>query len=138
MHRARLLSDQRGAAIVEMIIVLPLLLVVLFGIVELSRAWLTFQVATAAVREGARAAAVASQSLVSTAGTARIDALLAAGGVTAVSRSVTLQSLSCGTPPCDSAVVADVTVQFQTLFPLLLPSLIGTMQQTTQMRYEGS
>jgi len=47
--------SQRGAAVVEFAIVLPLLLVILFGIVEFGLLFYNKQVLTNASREGARA-----------------------------------------------------------------------------------
>jgi hypothetical protein len=47
--------NQRGAAVVEFAVVLPLLLVILFGIVEFGLLFYNKQVLTNASREGARA-----------------------------------------------------------------------------------
>ncbi len=85
----------------------PVLLFVLFAIVEVSRAWLTLNLAIAAAREGVRAGVVASPDSVTTAGDAQINSILGAstwtGGVT------------CATSPCaaDQVVSATVTVQFR-------------------------
>ncbi len=157
MRRARRLSGERGAAIVEMIIVLPLLLFVVFAIVELSRAWFTLQLTTAAIRDGARAAAVAASGSVAALGEARINSILNAGGITTSSQgarivappgpSVTVANIPCVTPPppaaCpsppDQEVVATVTVRFDTLFPLLPNRLRNlNLTQTARMRWEGS
>jgi Flp pilus assembly protein TadG len=121
---------------VEMVIVLPILLFVLFAICELSRAWLTLQLTSTAVREGARAASVVAAANVSSEGVARLNAVLAAGGVTGQNQSVDVQP-GC-TPPCESEVVATVDVTFTTVFPVLLPQLqTMTMTQTARMRHEG-
>ena len=55
LNRAR---DERGAAAVEMAIVLPLLILILFGIVEFSIYFNRLQGLQAAAREGARVAAL--------------------------------------------------------------------------------
>jgi len=47
---------ERGAALLEMALTLPLLLLVCVGILEFGRAYQTWQVLTNAVREGARVA----------------------------------------------------------------------------------
>ena len=47
--------DERGVAAVEFALVLPLLLILMFGIVEFGLAWYSKQVLTNASREGARA-----------------------------------------------------------------------------------
>jgi Flp pilus assembly protein TadG len=48
------INDQRGASLVEFAIVLPLLLIVLFGIIEFGLIFYNQQVITNASREGAR------------------------------------------------------------------------------------
>jgi Flp pilus assembly protein TadG len=55
---ARKWEHRGGQALVEAAMVLPLLLLVLVGIMEIGRAWNIRQVVTHAAREGARAAAV--------------------------------------------------------------------------------
>lgn len=50
--------DERGGAMVEFAIVVPLLMLFVMGIVEFGRAWNTYQVITDAAREGARRAVV--------------------------------------------------------------------------------
>ena len=50
----RSLGSDSGQALVEFIIVFPVLLLLLFGIIEMGAAWRTYQVTTNAAREGAR------------------------------------------------------------------------------------
>jgi hypothetical protein len=50
--------DERGQAVVEMALILPVLLLLLIGMLEFSRAWHAKQVITDAAREGARLAVV--------------------------------------------------------------------------------
>jgi len=54
------LKDTRGAALVEFTIILPLLIVLLFGIIEFGFLLYNQQMLTNAAREGARAGIVAS------------------------------------------------------------------------------
>lgn len=132
MSRDRRHRDQRGTSILEFIVVLPTLLVVLFAIVELSRAWLTLNIVTTAVREGARVGVV-TNPFDPTPAIARINNVLGSANLIADSVTVTC------TGPCDrgSEVRADVTVTFQTLFPVFLPMLQTLpMQQRASMRYE--
>lgn len=132
----RRLSEQRGSAMVEMVVVLPILLFVLFAICELSRAFLTLHLTTTAVREAARAASVATAANASSEGVARLNAVLASGGLTGQNQSVVVQP-SCA-PPCECEVVATVDVVFTTIFPVLLPQLQTlTLTQTARMRHEG-
>jgi Flp pilus assembly protein TadG len=132
MRTLRKLVDSRGTSTLEFVVVLPVLLFVLFSIVEVSRAWLTLNLATAAAREGVRAGVVAAADSVSTAGNARINSMLGSGTWTG--------GVTCATSPCaaDQVVSATVTLQFQTVVPLILPAMFGTMNitQTASMRYE--
>ena len=52
------LNNQKGAALVEMAIILPILLVLVFGILEYGRVMFMTNVLNNAAREGARRAAV--------------------------------------------------------------------------------
>lgn len=139
MLRARRRRNQQGAAIVETVFAILFLLFVMFGIVELARLWFTQQLATAAVREAVRAAAVVADTSVSTTGVARINAVLAAGGIQSAKIISPTVGLAPITGSTDQQVVASVTVEFNTVFPLLLPNL-GTINipQTAAMRWEGS
>ena len=127
--------DQRGTATLEFIVLLPLLLFVWFGILELSRAWHT-------------------RNIVTTTAEARIDGILAAANLgvtdngdgtytlTGATRTVTCIPPETDPPETDcvpdSEVRADVTVTFDTAVPLLLPILqsLTTIHQSASMRYE--
>jgi Flp pilus assembly protein TadG len=131
------LGGSRGTSTIEFLVVLPILLLIMFASVELSRAWMTMNLATTAAREGARAGAVQT----TTAGELRINEILAAGGATC---SPSCQVV-CIPDPCAvddegnaSRVQASVSVLFQTAVPVFLPGLSSiTIQQTASMRYEG-
>ncbi|MGD8892889.1 MAG: pilus assembly protein, partial [Desulfobacterales bacterium] len=58
MKRKILIEDQNGATVVEFAIILPLLIVFLFGIIEFGLLLYNKQVITNASREGARAGLV--------------------------------------------------------------------------------
>ena len=60
--RSRLRSNQRGAALIEAAVTLPLILLVSVAIFEFGRAYQTWQVLTNAAREGARVAVIAGTS----------------------------------------------------------------------------
>jgi Flp pilus assembly protein TadG len=55
--------DDRGAAAVEFALVMPILLLLLFGIIEFARAWNVRQTLTDAAREGARVAVVGNNMI---------------------------------------------------------------------------
>jgi Flp pilus assembly protein TadG len=131
-HRGR--WGQRGSAILEFVVILPGLLLIMFGTIEVSRLWLVLGVASEAAREAARMGAV-SVPFSNTAAEARIDDLLAG-----VNMSATAKSVGCPSPCAAGATVtSSVSVQFQTSIPLLTP-IFGasgiTVQQTAQMRKE--
>jgi Flp pilus assembly protein TadG len=129
MRRRR--SSEAGTSTLEFVVVLPVLLLILFGIAELSRAWLTLNLVTTAAREGARAGAVAPPDQVAAVASARINEILGAGNWTG--------SVTCSPNPCapDATVQASVAVTFNTVLPILLPMLeTMNIQQTASMRYE--
>jgi Flp pilus assembly protein TadG len=136
MHKR--LRDQRGVASLEFVLILPILLFVLFASVELSRAWFTLNLLTTAAREAARAGVTATPDAVQSAATTRLTALLGPTGQPPMNWSATV---ACNPAPCaigtDSRVQVDVTANFQTVLPTLLPMLGSiTLQQTASMRYE--
>lgn len=57
-RRCSLIRDDSGQAMVEFALVVPIFLLLLFGIVEFARAWNIYEVLTDAAREGARNAVV--------------------------------------------------------------------------------
>ena len=150
-------SSERGAALVELALVLPLLLVVIAGIVDFGLAFQRFEVVANAAREGARlgtksnygTAAVKQrvrdyikQGLgIST--TSALDAVVPAGSITVTQPSVTV-NLSSGTL---SVPVSRVDVFYHHQFMLMQPlmGLIGaswgssiTLKATSVMSVEGS
>jgi Flp pilus assembly protein TadG len=66
MERASRCRDDRGAAAVEFALVMPILILLLFGIIEFARVWNVKQVLTDAAREGARIAVVAERQNLTT------------------------------------------------------------------------
>lgn len=58
MDEMKLFRSQRGQAVVEFALVLPLLVLILFGVLEFGRIFHTYIVITNAAREGARLGAV--------------------------------------------------------------------------------
>jgi Flp pilus assembly protein TadG len=117
--------------VVEFALVLPLLLLVLFGITEFGRAIATVEVLNAAAREGARIAAVTApdQTLV----TNRVNQVLAAAAITPSSIIVVGP---VGSP--ESTVQVTVQSDFQVLSASVLPFQgTITLQGVSVMRHEG-
>ncbi len=72
---------KRGAAIVEMAVVTPLLLTLLFGVIEFGNSFMFRQILTNAAREGARTAAIQPTADNSAIRAAVRDAMSAVGGI---------------------------------------------------------
>jgi Flp pilus assembly protein TadG len=53
-RRGRLESGRRGQALVEFVLIAPILLLIIFGLVDFARAWSAHHVIADAAREGAR------------------------------------------------------------------------------------
>lgn len=109
----RFRADSSGQALVEFALVMPLLLGLLVGIVELGQAWRSQHVLTHAVREGTRLAIVPTSTTQQV--TDRINQMLAQGGLDATQAQLTL-ALRSGSGTSDT-----VRVQYPQAFPLLGP-----------------
>jgi Flp pilus assembly protein TadG len=59
LHRKSRGRDERGQALVEFALILPIILLLVVGMLEFARAWNLHQVMTDAAREGARRAVLA-------------------------------------------------------------------------------
>jgi len=129
----RLLGNRRGQSVIEFALVLPLLLLVVFGVTEFGRAWMTLNVLTAAAREGARTAVVTAPDTVAV--NARINELCTASRVTPTGITVT------GPDPADPdrRVTVTVTADFQVIPGTILGTFSGTipLQSTCVMRHES-
>lgn len=86
---------ERGAAMVEFALIVPVLLALVFGIYQFGRGYNAKVELTGAVREGARAVALTSPANASSAATAAVTG--GAPGLTAGSIAVTVVS-SCPVP----------------------------------------
>ena len=150
------LNQQRGTSTLEFVVVLPTLLIIFLGGLELARAWLTVNIATNAVREGARVGAASNPilsgsspvtySFDNTQALARLNQVLSSANIAPASVSVTC--IPATTPPAgttgctpDSQIQASTTVNFVTVAPLFLPMLGSpasplVIQETARMRRE--
>lgn len=121
----RLRKGERGQSLVEFVLALPILLVIVFGIVEFAAAWRTYQVVTNVAREGARLAVIPSTVSDATV-TARIDSLLVQSGLGLALRTTTL---TCdGNPglcsgPGSTGRADEVQVDYSHTFVVLGPVL---------------
>jgi Flp pilus assembly protein TadG len=140
-------TRERGSAMVETAICIPLLLVLMVGIFEVGRAYETWQVLTNAAREGARMAVLPSGSAADT--TALVRQYMSNGQLTkSATASVVINEAASinvnGTPVSASMVTVDYPFEFIMLQPvvrLVSPSAtVGgpiTMRATAIMRNEA-
>lgn len=105
----RYLQNNRGQALVEMAMVLPVLLLILAGTIEFGRVLNQYLVVTAAAREGARAAAVGDAN-------AEIIAEQAASSIDKGQLTVTI---SPDNRPRGTPVTVTVTNPVQIITPLI-------------------
>ena len=139
---------ERGQAMVETAIVIPILLVLMVGIFEVGRAYETWQVLTNAAREGARMSVTPSSVEATT--TALIRKYMADGQLTKSATATVVvnkgASISVnGTAVSASAVTVDYPFEFIMLQPivrLVAPgATVGgplTMRTTAIMRNEAA
>jgi len=128
------LSSERGQSLVEFALVVPLLLLLVIGIAEFGRAWMTQNVITGAVREAARIAVVQGPGGVwnGPAAIARGNQILASAGIAA-----TVSVPDPGTQYGD--VTATVTYLFPVTIAGFIPGLNNAtfrLSSTTTMRRE--
>ncbi len=140
-------QHERGQALIEAAITIPILLMLMVGIFEIGRAYQTWQVLTNAAREGARMSITPSGTQSNT--TALIRQYMKEGQLpeSAAAAVVVNKGASIdvnGTPVSASAVTVDYPFEFIMLQPvvrLVAPaSTVGgaiTMQATAIMRNEA-
>ena len=114
------LRDRRGQSMVEFALVLPILLLVVFGATEFGRAWMTLNILTAAAREGARLAVVTAPDVAAV--NARVTEVCTAARVVPT-------VINCvGPDPAD--VEQRVTVTVQSNFTVLSARVLGPFNGT--------
>lgn len=104
MIRHKPLRDERGQATVEFALILPVLLLLVLGIIELGRAWNLAQLATDAVREGTRQCSLADNLTHTQASVeAWIENRMATSGVPVTAPTVTFDTPLGGGTPCENS-----------------------------------
>ena len=117
VHGTRGRRLDRGQSLIEFAFVVPILLVLVFGIVEFGNAWRHYQLVTNTAREGARLAVLPSTTDAEV--QAAIDARLDGSGLDAGQATVTL-GLCSGGGGC-TGVPDTVTVSYPYQFVFLGP-----------------
>jgi Flp pilus assembly protein TadG len=106
--RARRTAEDRGAAMVEFALVLPLLVMLVFGIISFGRAYNTTISMRSAAREGARAAALGDSAV-------EVESVTRAAAPSADIDSVTL------TQACAEGEDGQAVVMLTTSFEFMIP-----------------
>lgn len=120
----------RGQSLVEFALVLPVFLLLLIGIAEFGRAWMTRNILTGASREAVRIAAVQGNTA---SALSRANTILSSAGISGASVNIADDGVPYGT--------CSVTVSYA--FPVsvagFLPGVMGTnftLSTATTMRKE--
>jgi Flp pilus assembly protein TadG len=139
------MRSEKGAALIEAAITVPIILLICVGIFEFGRAYQTMQVLTNAAREGARMAVITASTDAAVA--ARVRSYMQAGSLpnhatatVTVVRDVAMTGADTG-----SSIVIDYPFQFMVLNPvvrLIAPSDTKTgapitMKSSALMRNES-
>ncbi len=136
--------NEKGAALLEAAITLPMILLIAVGIFEFGRAYQTWQVLTNAAREGARMAVINGST--DTAVTTRVRNYMQAGALANYSTATVTIQRSVALTGADTAsrIQIDYPFQFMVLNPvvkLVTPSSTTgapiTMQSSAVMRNES-
>jgi Flp pilus assembly protein TadG len=142
----RLLSGERGTALIETAMTLPLLLLVSVGIFEFGRAFQTWQILTNAAREGARLAVMPNST--DTAVKARVQAYLTSGQLTntpeIVLNPASTVDIGGGATANSSLVTVNYPFKFMVLQPVASLLVSGatygtpfTLTASAEMRNES-
>lgn len=116
--RRPLLRNRSGQAVVEFALVIPLLLILIVGVVELARAWNTQQVITNTAREAMRAAVVDDPTFTQAAMHARIDEQLLLASLDPSRAQVTFDGWKSGTGKL-ARIEVSYNFDFEILGPLM-------------------
>ena len=123
----------RGQSLVEFALVVPIFLVLLFGMVEFGRAWMTKNILTGAAREAVRIYAVIPYDNV--VAKSRADNVLTSAGL-----DPGRWTISIYTDPADDTIMrTDVTYNFPVIIVGLIPGLPSNnipLATSTTMRKE--
>lgn len=110
--------SHRGQNLVELVLTLPIVVVMLFFIIEMGRVWMTYESAKMAVRDAVYAAATHHNAIT---GQIELNSRLAGAGLTVRKAAVTQL-------PNQHAYKGDVTVLYYPFFgSMSIPTLSGPM-----------
>jgi Flp pilus assembly protein TadG len=123
------IRSQRGQSLVEFALVLPVFVVVFFGIMEFGRLWEISNVLTSAAREGARVAAVSEPN---------IDKAKAAAQNVLTAAHIASATVAISGPNSDKDIVVTISMAYSPLTGTIIPGLGPfSLTRSTTMRWEG-
>ena len=134
-------KNRRGAAVVEFALVVPVFILLVFGMVEFGRAVMVQQVLVNASREGARQAVLDGSTVEEV--ESRIDGYLSASTIDGASIEYEVNGAIVGNPGVaqfGDAVTVRISVPFDNVSFLPVPRYIGgtTLTASSIMRRETS
>jgi Flp pilus assembly protein TadG len=120
------MRSERGAALVEAAVILPVVILLIFGVVEFSRAYNAKITLTHATREGVRVLAISG------------DAAAAEDAVVNASSPLDASLLSISSTACDSGEPTSITATYPFSYDIpLFGSATVSMSSTAVMRCGG-
>ena len=123
------LESDRGQSTVEFALLLPIFIVILFGIMEFGRLWETSNILTSAAREAVRVAAVTSPDVYQAMQAAQ--RVLYAGNIHGA-------EISVNGPDIYGEVRVTVNLQYIPLTGSIIPGIGSlSLSRSTTMRWEG-
>ena len=124
---------EKGQTMVEFALLLPVFLMLVLGVVDISRAFFALQSISAASREGARTGILTNSNNAQV--NAAVNNYLAAANLPGCNAAGA--NWGAGFPPGSSTTVT-VTCQFTVMIGTIVPGWAGTfnLSQTTTMRHE--
>jgi Flp pilus assembly protein TadG len=144
MRITRRWRDERGAELIELMLVLPILLLIVAAIMDFGVLFMRYEVVTNAAREGARIAILPGYGDADV--QARVADYLAAGGLTDTPTTTVTSAVVEISPGGPTVNVVTVTVSYTHQYLLLGPvaGLVGggayantELRAASQMRREG-
>lgn len=129
-------ASRKGLMLVEAALTLPLLLLLVFGVMEYSWAFLNFQHVTNAARQGARVAARADSMSADV--TREVQAVLNSQGITVYTLAISPGDVSALDPGDPITVTVTVPYANLSLTGFSLLPLPGNLRSSITMAKEGS
>jgi len=111
----------RGQSLVEFALVVPIFLVLLFGMVEYGRAWMTKNILTGAAREAVRIYAVIPYD--NGLAELRAESILSSAGLDPSRWGISIYSQDLSVPGDNLVMRADVTYNFPVIIVGFIPGL---------------